>query len=167
MGTLIQTQKYSIIYGDFRDKKDQELFRCPRELDEQDLRRYINENREFVGFEDDDTEDLRNVEGKVMVGYWRMYFRGGWAGRWMLENGEPSQIDCLGVNKMIDWFCENFDKGCDYFMKEYMTNYKKWGGEHRYLLRPKYSDVYKVMVDTTYGNGDYPVRIYVYKNAVE
>lgn len=165
MSTLIQTQKCSIIYGDFKGKKYQELFRCPRELDEQDLRRYINENREFVGFEDDNTEDLRQVEGKQMIGYWRMYFRGGWQGRWLLEGSkQPSRLDCAGINKMIDWICENFKYGCDYYMKDYFNeNFKHWGGEHRYLIRPKYSDYYKVMIDTTYGNGDYPVRIYVYR----
>lgn len=165
METLIQTNECSIIYGDFHGKENQELFRCPRELDNTDLRRYVNENRCFLGFDDDNTPDLRNVDGKVMIGYYRMYFRSGWYGRWMLEKGQPSQLDCMGVQEIIDWFCENFDRGCDYFMKDYMGKYKHWGGNHRYLLRPKYSDVYKVMIDTTYGNGDYPVRIYVYRDA--
>jgi hypothetical protein len=31
---LIQTDSTSIIYGDFKGKPDQELFRCPRELDD-------------------------------------------------------------------------------------------------------------------------------------
>ena len=166
MANLIQTQFCSIIYGDFNGEKNQELFRCPRELDNLDLKRYINEYREFVGVEDDDAEDLRNVPGKKMIGYWRMYYRNGWEGRWMFEgNDRPSRLDCCGVNKIIDWICKEFDRGCNWHMKGYMSeHHAKWGGEHRYLLRPKYSNTYKIMIDTTYGNGDYPVRIYVYKD---
>ena len=48
-------------------------------------------------------------------------------------------------------------------MKDYLAQYPTWGSENRYLLKPLYSDHYKVMFDTTYGNGDYPVRIYVYE----
>ena len=168
MSDLIQTEKCSIIYGTFRGQENQELFRCPRELDNTDLRRYVNENRCFLGFEDDDTPDLRNVEGKVMIGYWRMYFRDGrWYGRWMIEwgNVNVNTRDCVGIDEIANWFMDNFDKGCDYFMEDYFyENFKHWGGNKRYLVKPKYSDYYKVMVDTTYGNGDYPVRIYVYRD---
>ena len=48
-------------------------------------------------------------------------------------------------------------------MKDYLAQYSTWGSKNRYLLKPMYSDHYKVMFDTTYGNGDYPVRIYVYE----
>ena len=48
-------------------------------------------------------------------------------------------------------------------MEEYLRQFPIWGYAHRYVLKPKYSDKYKVLFDTTYGNGDYPVRIYVYK----
>ena len=49
-------------------------------------------------------------------------------------------------------------------MKDYFKdNHKNWGGEHRYLLKPKFGSLYRVMVDTTYGNSDYPVRIYAYR----
>ncbi len=172
MDKLIQTDIASIIYGEFQGKSNQELFRCPRELDDKDLPRYINENRALVcpmgsdiPFVDDDTEDLRNIEGKELVGYWRMYFRNGWDGRWLFENGnKPTQLDCAGVNRILDWIFSNFKGGCDYHMKYFFEeHFKKWGGEQRYLIRPFKSEVYKVMVDTTYGNGDYPVRIYVYK----
>ena len=58
MKKLIQTGVASIIYGDFQGKPNQELFRCPRELDDIDLRRYINEHRCLLGFETDtETED--------------------------------------------------------------------------------------------------------------
>lgn len=173
MNKLIQTSKASIIYGDFKGEPNQELFRCPRELDSVDLHRYINENRALVcpmesgvPFENDEyTEDLRDVEGKTLIGYYRMYYSGGWAGRWFLENGKPSQLDCYGVQQIIDYIARTFTKGCDYYMCDWVDAHcAHWGGEHRYLIRPFLSEYYKVMIDTTYGNGDYPVRIYVYKD---
>ena len=41
---LIQTVVCSIVYGQFGGEY-QELFRCPRELDDVDLRGYVNDNR--------------------------------------------------------------------------------------------------------------------------
>ena len=168
MDALIQTGICSIVYGDFNGKPNQELFRCPRELDGTDLVRYINENRTLVGFEDDGTEELRKVPGKKLIGYWRMYWRDGWYGTWLSESEEePSKLDLVGVDNIINWFCEKFQKGCSYTMIESFENNFTVHGHHRYLIRPKYSSIYKVMVDTEYGNGDYPVRIYVYHDEEE
>lgn len=169
MDKLIQTESSSIIYGDFRGEPNQELFRCPRQNDK-DVARYINEYRSLVcpmgcdnPFENDDTKDLSKVDGYKLKDYWRMYFRGGWAGRWMaFENVGITQLDCAGVNLIIDWICENFPNGCDWKMKEYFSEHFKKYGE-RYLIRPFKSEFYKIMVNTTYGNSDYPVRIYVYE----
>ena len=163
---LIQTDSTSIIYGDFKGKPDQELFRCPRGLDDKDLRRFINDNRLFIRFEEDNVEDLHNVEGKEFVGYYRMYFRGGWYGRWFIEpRMNPTELECKGIDEIIGWFWEKYPKGCDYFMRsEFETVWEKWDGDERYLLKPFMSDYYKVLVDTKYGNGDYPVRIYLYRN---
>ncbi len=168
MDKLIQTQFCNIIYGEFRGNTNEELFRCPR-TDEKCLESYINRERRLVGFEDDDTEDLRNVEGKELKDYWRMYFRGGWAGRWMaFENRGIDDLDCIGVDNIIDWFVKEFPNGCDWKMKEYFSkHFKSHSDGNRYLIRPLKSNIYKVMVDTTYGNGDYPVRIYVYKDKEE
>ena len=96
-----------------------------------------------------------------------MYYRDGWQGRWMLEGEDkPSARDCYGVDKIIDFIRDQFPQGCNYKMQSYFENHHhniSQAGGKRFLLRPQLSDVYKVMVDTTYGNGDYPVRIYVYK----
>ena len=162
MNTLIRTSKASIVYGDFRGEKNQELFRCPKETEHKDLKRYVNEYRDVLGFEDDDTEDLRKVDGYEMINYFRMYYRNGWCGRWMGE-GETEKIERIGVQRIIDWICENFKKGCNYKMMSYFSDNFKEVNENRYVIRPIYSDYYKAMVDTTYGNGDYPVRIYAYR----
>ncbi len=167
MEKLIETKTSAIVYGE----NNEEQFRCPIELEDKDLRRYINQYRKLVQsfdeipFIDDDTEDLRNVEGKELIGYFRMYYRNGWAGRWMLENGEPTKLDCYGVQHIVDYICSEFSGGCDHHMKYFMeSEFKPWGCEQRYLLHPFLSDYYKVMIDTTYGNGDYPVRIYAYRD---
>lgn len=162
MKTLIQTKKCSIVYGTFQGKENQELFRCPRELDHIDLKSYINKNRCVLGFEtDNETEDLREASG--YLGYYRLYFSGGWSGRWMECNEKVDQLDCVGIDEIINWLREKFPKGCTWEMKEYLKSFSDWGSENRYLLKPLMSDHYKVMFDTTYGNGDYPVRIYIYE----
>lgn len=163
MKKLIQTEECSIIYGEFQGKENQELFRCPRELDDVDLRRYINENRCLLKFEaDTGTKSLKESEN--YLGYYRLYFAdGSWFGRWMESSKEISRTDCHGVDEIVRWLQENFPHGCSWDMKEYLEQFPTWGSENRYLLRPLMSNHYKVMLDTTYGNGDYPVRIYVYK----
>ena len=155
MKKLVQNDECSIIY----DEKGEEVFRCPRALDDKDLVRYINEYRAFVGLETDDTENLEAVEGMELIDYWRMYYRDGWYGRWMIEGkNRPTELECAGANQFIKWLTEKFDKGCDYWMKDYFAdNFPLWGVEkERYLLRP-------IKIDTKYGNGDYPVRIYIYR----
>lgn len=136
MDKLIQTGECSIIYGNFQGKPNQELFRCPRELDMEEIPKYVNEKRCLLGFEaDTDTEDLTAVEG--YGGYFRLYFRSRWYGRWMGR--------------------------CSWDMEDYLKQFPTWGVENRYLLKPLYSKHYKVLFDSTYGNGDYPVRIYLYR----
>lgn len=162
MKKLIQTSICSIIYGTFKGKPNQELFRCPRELDDVDLRNYVSNNRCFLGFEaDTETTDLRKPEN--YLGYYRLYFRdGSWYGRWMDESEKISKLDCIGIDEIISWLKETFPRGCSYDMVDYLAQYPVWGCEKRYLLTPILSEHYKVLFDTTYGNGDYPVRIYVY-----
>lgn len=161
MDKLIQTGKCSIIYGNFHGKPNQELFRCSRELDDEEIPRYVNENRCLLGFEaDTDTENL--TDSARYAGYFRLYFCGRWYGRWM-ESKNVDDYDCAGVETIINWLNENFPKGCSWDMKEYLEQFPTWGVENRYLLTPLYSKHYKILFDTTYGNMDYPVRIYLYK----
>ncbi len=171
---LVETNDSLIVYGDFRGEYDVELFRTAKGL-YGDLKEYINRNRALVApnedrkipYIDDDTEDLRNVEGKEMIAYWRMYFRDGcWAGRWMVEHKAPDNVERAGAHVIEKWFWENFPKGCNWKMENFFiqNEFKPRGDGKRYLIKPYLSEYYKVMVDTTYGNGDYPVRIYVYRD---
>lgn len=165
MKELIQTQKCSIVYGEFQGKENQELFRCPRELDSVDLKNYINRERCMLGFESEsDTSDLKASNN--YLGYYRLYFSGRWYGRWFDHEDQIKKLDeivCHGVDEIVDWLGERFPKGCNWEMEDYLKKFPNCGCEHRYLLKPLMSEHYKVMFDTTYGNGDYPVRIYVYE----
>ena len=172
MDKLIQTSKCSIIYGTFKGVPNQELFRCPRELDDTDLKRYVEENGCLLGFENaEGVTDLRNVDGYEVLDYWRMYFRHGWDGRWMgtdfggRDESKVSLSVCKGVQAIIDWLIANYKHGCDWEMiADLKESYKSWEGDgKRFVLKPIHNDLIRVMFDTTYGNGDYPVRIYVYK----
>ena len=173
MKELMQTEDFSIVYGNFRGKDNEELFRCPRSLDDKDLRRYINDHRCCLKFEadTDHTTDIHHVQGKKCIGYYRMYFRdGAWHGRWLLDDERDQEkltrLVCYGVNEIIKYLAFHFPHGCDMKMKNFFSDYPVWGSENRYLVQPLFSEHYKVMVDTTYSNGDYPVRIYVYEKGV-
>ena len=103
--------------------------------------------------------DLHNLPG--YLGYYRLYFSGGWCGRWMYADKGMSRLDCAGVDEIVEWLIVNFPKGCNYSMREFLSQYPNCSND-RYLLKPLMSEHYKIMFDTKYGNEDYPVRIYVY-----
>lgn len=63
---LIQTAVCSIVYGQFGGEY-QELFRCQRELDDVDLRGYVNDNRCVLGFENDDTKTAALMAESVLA----------------------------------------------------------------------------------------------------
>lgn len=165
MDKLVYENDSAVIYGKFKGE-EQELFRCP-EGDEAMLSHYINEHRALVGFEDDETEDVREVPGKEMVAYYRLYWSGSWFGKWFIEKDyKPDIVDCAGIDRIVEWFAKEFPNGCNVRMQYYfLENFKGYCDNRRFLVRPVMSEYYKVMVDTTYGNGDYPVRIYVYREA--
>lgn len=158
---LIQTAVCSIVYGQFGGEY-QELFRCPRELDDVDLRGYVNDNRCVLGFENDDTKN-GGIDGRKCIGYFRLYFTNGWYGRWFVNKGcHVSEKDICGVTNIINELDRNFPRGCGWAMREHMASTYE-GANERYFIKPLMSDCYRIMVDTTYGNADYPVRIYVYQ----
>ena len=161
---LLTEKGIHTVYGTFKKKRDEILFQSPLE---RDLNRFLNENRLCVEFVNvSGIEDLKRIPGKTRIGYYRMYFRdGAWFGRWFLDTGmKPDEIDCVGVDNIIAYIAKKYPRGCDYFMNDdCQTQYAPWGGKSRYLVKPRGSENYYVMFDTTYGNGDYPVRIYVYR----
>ena len=113
-----------------------------------------------------DGREVINMASNNYLGYYRLYFSGRWYGRWFDHEDQIKKLDeivCHGVDEIVDWLGERFPKGCNWEMEDYLKKFPNCGCEHRYLLKPLMSEHYKVMFDTTYGNGDYPVRIYVYE----
>ncbi len=165
---LTVTESGYIVRGNFKGQENTILFQSPLKSD---LNHFLNQHRLCVDLEDasKETEDVRDIAGKTLLGYFRFYFRdGAWSWRWFLENGEPDSRDCLGVDNIFAYLKQNYPKGCDYFMEEdFKEKFPTWGSQNRYLVKPIGSTNYYLMVDTTYGNGDYPVRVYVYSKKKE
>ena len=126
---LIQTEEVSIVFGEFKGEKDQELFRCPRELEDTDLRRYVNENNCLLGFESDDKQETALNEIPGYLGYYRLYFRDGWYGRWMEEDDRIDQKLCAGIDEIVRFLQSNFPYGCnDWDMAAWLRDeYPTWG----------------------------------------
>ena len=55
MGKLTKTDAYSVVYGEYDEEKDKELFRCPRETEETSLREYVNSSRDFLGLDQEES----------------------------------------------------------------------------------------------------------------
>lgn len=128
---------------------------------------FMDENRLCTVLKpDNETEDLSNVEGYSLIDYYRLYFRDGWYGRWMtmdnLPEHKPTTEEAEGINNIINFLIKHFPNGCDYEMMQWLRRYENWGvDKDRYLLVP--NKYYKICIQTTYGNSDYPVRIYAYR----
>lgn len=123
-------------------------------------------------------KEFRNVpEAGEYLGYWRMYFRDGWNGRWFGESGDTSidgryaegltSQEVREVNIVAKFISEKWPMGCNIQMIRDLGKYNAMVTENRHLLSSNGVDVNLIVLfDTTYGNGDYPVRIYVYRKKV-
>lgn len=119
-------------------------------------------------------ENLHQIENKTYLGYWRMYFNHGWGGRWFTNDGQTavegrcaenlSDEQTKNLNALINKLCNLFPQGCNWQMVNWLDNYTSVA-DNVYLFDAEIdSDYFIVKFDTTYGNGDYPVRIYVHTN---
>lgn len=116
-----------------------------------------------------DIEDVRKVDGAGrFLGYLRFYFRNGsWICKWLDTPQNLNLSDKARV--LLMKICDEIDNvwkwGCDKSMKEELqSNYPNWGAENKYLLEVIDSNISCYMlIDTTFGNDDYPIRIYVYE----
>lgn len=164
---LVQNGESYILKADSeRFGKQAIIFQSPLE---KDLDRFLMENRLVLNFVDNTSiTNLRSIEGRELIGYYRMYYSGRWDGRWFPESRKKiDDSELAGLKNVINYVAERWTKGCDYIMSyEMEQEHTPWGSENRFLLQPRGNDYYLVMIDTTYGNGDYPVRIYVYRDDI-
>lgn len=124
----------------------------------------VNENRNFLNFKaDSETADLKALDN--YFGYLRIYFRNGsWHSAWMEANKDITENISHDIEEIINWLNETFSNGCNWEMDEYFReNYPNYHDDERYLIKSIFSDNYKIMVNTRYGNSEYPVKIYVYE----
>lgn len=110
-------------------------------------------------------------EGKTLLGYWRMYYRGGWGGRLLstnpknpfevLLNQEEKEI----LQRIVDYICEKAPKGMNWEFEDLIKSTFKSSKNGRYHCFYMGTNLnYLVEFVTEYGNDDYPVRIYVYRD---
>ena len=154
--------------GNTTKKKTKNCSDARGKTEETSLREYVNSSRDFLGLEQEESiEYIKEMKEKTgYQGYFRMYFRfGRWYGSWFETSQNVSNLSIKGVSRIVRFLQDKFPCGCNSTMQEYLEeNFSPWGAsDTRYLLKPVYSDHYRIMFDTFYGNEDYPVRIYVFE----
>lgn len=133
-----------------------------------DLERFLKENLLCLDLENNlEVTNLKERPNKKLIGYLRMYWRDGWWGcRWFSESEEKiTELETYGLENVSRHIMSKWKNGCNFFMAEDVNKkYKQWGADgNRFLVQPIGNDNYLVMIDTTFGNHDYPIRIYVYR----
>lgn len=108
-------------------------------------------------------------------GYYRMYYRRGWDGRWFTETGNTS-IDGgntqLSPDEMEEFrtiyeeITKRWPCGCNYNMERDIKSYQAEipGNPSTHLLETEGTLLrFLVSINLLYGNADYPIRIYIYR----
>lgn len=124
----------------------------------------VTENRCSLNFEADlETTDIKVLDN--YFGYLRVYFKNeSWHSAWMEATKDINESITHDIEKIINWLNKTFSNGCNWEMDEYFKeNYPNFMDDERYLIKPNFSNHYKIMVNTRYGNSEYPIKIYVYE----
>ena len=101
-----------------------------------------------------------------------MYFRNGWEGKWFPQNEtfEKSGLRPIERETLINyckWVEDAFPNGCDEIMESYMKNVPsitKGENDRYYAFIAMDKDSFaEVEYNTSFGNDDYIIRIYLYR----
>lgn len=114
------------------------------------------------------------MPGKRYIGYNRLYFRNGWFSRWFAADGDtcPEGSVCLGatseevdfLNALHAWLSKKWKHGCTAAMCGDLDKLDCRIDDNMYLLEVEGGPCGCLMhFNTTFGNADYPVRIYLYR----
>ena len=121
------------------------------------------------------TVEMSNVPktGYSLMGYFRMYFRNGWSGKWFANSEafnqsgvEPEESEVL--RSFCQWIEDTFVGGCDDKMISFLENqsrYAKSGSAYYNQLDIGENSYAVIAYQTQFGNGDYPIRIYLYRKS--
>lgn len=113
--------------------------------------------------------NVREREGKVWVGYYRMYFTSSWAGWWFDNEDFPdlhlTEEERNTVDEITDYVADKIPKGMNWEMIEFLkkTEVPANNGRYYFFWNSKKSN-FLIELTTEFGNADYPVRIYVYRD---
>ncbi|MGO5336735.1 hypothetical protein ACTQZS_07985 [Bilifractor sp. LCP19S3_H10] len=118
-------------------------------------------------FEKVDQIDLRSIPGKVLLGYHRLYFRAKHWNSTFISNDEckfpldeEEYTDVMELKRAI---CIFWPRGVNWKMEEDMRSFRS-EDKKRFILRVKDNPDIYLLFDLRFGNADYPIRIYVYRN---
>lgn len=118
------------------------------------------------------SEQMDNISGYTLMGYFRMYFRNGWFGRWFAKTDEFEENGARDIESAkIKDFCafveDNFTGGCDEKMVDYLktnSNYQRLdNGTYYNAIEVDDKSYIVIQVSPQYGNSDYPIRVLLYR----
>lgn len=117
------------------------------------------------------TDNLDNVAGHSLMGYFRMFYNGGWFGKWFAIHEDFKQDGLLNsesttLKNFCEWVQNTFIGGCDDKMLDYLSNNEDIQNiNSNYFIGLRIDDTSYAVVKYTprYGNEDYPIRIYLYR----
>lgn len=102
------------------------------------------------------------------MGFVRMKFRNHWDNIWFgreYDTQIPKRAGCM-LNNLLSDIQNNWQNGCDMQFELDIQKYDAYWSENgkRHLLEISDNGInYIFLIDATYGNCDYPIRIYIYE----
>lgn len=107
-------------------------------------------------------------DGKICLGYYRLYYRNGWNIVWFPNENEiskPEKAEIDIVNEIIEYIAEKAPIGMNVEFKDFLRKTAEPSPNGRYYFFADNTDFnYLIEFNAKYGNNDYPVRIYLYRN---
>lgn len=108
--------------------------------------------------------------GYEQMGYYRMYFRNLWYGKWFVQSEKFKEVrtaESEVLKGFCQWIEQTFTGGCDEKMTEYLESHteltKNPNGRYSNILEIDDNAYADVVYNTEFGNEDYPIRIYLYR----
>ena len=109
--------------------------------------------------------NLQERKGKINLGYYRMYYRNGYDGVWFENAGKMTQCEKEVLSQVIDTVKELAPEGMTPYFQEHLNDVATASPNGRYYYFETSTNFnFLVEFAPEYGNDDYPVRIYVYRD---
>jgi len=116
-------------------------------------------------------DNFKKRKGKICLGYYRMYYRNSWNGRWLLNEDvfeKPHKEEYETIYEIIEYIKTKAPNGMNFEFKEFLEKTAEPAANGRYyFFAADTSFNYLIEFSTEYGNSDYPARIYLYRDSEE